>query len=63
MSNVVKNAEKLCHLLNDMVEQIGEANVVQAVTDSAYNYVAAGIYFRFLISYSSLNMFSNLINL
>lgn len=41
-SHTVKSGNLLFKLLDDMVEQIGEANVIQVVTDNASNYVAAG---------------------
>ncbi|CAG7870124.1 unnamed protein product [Brassica rapa] len=39
---VVKDATLLFKLLDDMVEEVGEKNVVQVVTDNASNYVKAG---------------------
>ena len=36
--------EKLFELLDSWVEEVGEANVVQVITDNASNYVAAGTY-------------------
>ncbi|CAF1927550.1 unnamed protein product [Brassica napus] len=39
---VVKDATLLFKLLDDMVEDVGEKNVVQVVTDNASNYVKAG---------------------
>lgn len=41
-SGISKNAEKLCELLDEVVNEIGEENVVQVVTDSASAYVNAG---------------------
>ena len=41
-SNMIKDAKKLFELLDSLVEEIGEENVVQVVTDSASAYVAAG---------------------
>ncbi|CAN7050566.1 unnamed protein product, partial [Brassica rapa subsp. trilocularis] len=42
VSEVVKDATLLFKLLDDMVEEVGENNVVQVVTDNASNYVKAG---------------------
>ncbi|XP_013620220.1 PREDICTED: uncharacterized protein LOC106326833 [Brassica oleracea var. oleracea] len=42
VSEVVKDATLLFKLLDDMVEEIGEANVVQVITDNAKNYIKAG---------------------
>ena len=41
-SNVIKDAQKLFELLDSLVEENGEENVFQVVTDSASAYVAAG---------------------
>ncbi|XP_038998063.1 uncharacterized protein LOC120123186 [Hibiscus syriacus] len=41
-SDIVKNTEQLFIMLDDMVEEVGEKNVVQVVTDNASAYVAAG---------------------
>ncbi|XP_015932601.1 uncharacterized protein LOC107458900 [Arachis duranensis] len=41
-SDYVKTGEKLFELLDDVVEEIGEHNVVQVVTDNGSNYVLAG---------------------
>ncbi|KAK8951550.1 hypothetical protein KSP39_PZI003122 [Platanthera zijinensis] len=41
-SNYSKTGEKLFELLDRVVERVGEANVVQVVTDSASNNVLAG---------------------
>ena len=43
-SSMVKMGEKLFELLDSWVEEVGEANVVQVITDNASNYVAAGTY-------------------
>ena len=43
-SSMVKTGEKLFELLDRWVEEVGEANVVQVITDNASNYVAAGTY-------------------
>ncbi|KAI8540876.1 hypothetical protein RHMOL_Rhmol08G0019000 [Rhododendron molle] len=41
-SGIIKNADNLCDLLDDLVKEIGEEHVVQVVTDSASAYVSAG---------------------
>jgi len=41
VSDVVKNANLLFKILDDLVEEIGEENVIQVVTDNASNYVKA----------------------
>ncbi|XP_061357381.1 uncharacterized protein LOC133301719 [Gastrolobium bilobum] len=41
-SNLIKDAEKMFELLDEMVMEIGEENVVQVVTDSASALVSAG---------------------
>lgn len=41
-SDVIKDANQMFELLDSMVEEIGEDNVVQVVTDGASNLVAAG---------------------
>ncbi|KAJ0685123.1 putative transcription factor/ chromatin remodeling BED-type(Zn) family [Helianthus annuus] len=42
VSNVSKNADFLFKLLDAMVEEIGEKNVIQVITDNASAYVKAG---------------------
>jgi len=42
VSNVVKDANLLLKILDDLVEEVGEANVVQVMTDNASNYVKVG---------------------
>jgi len=42
VSEVVKDSILLYKLLDDMVEEVGEKNVIQVVTDNASNYVKAG---------------------
>lgn len=42
VSEVIKDANFLFKILDDMVEEVGEENVVQVVTDNASNYVKAG---------------------
>ena len=49
VSEVIKDANLLFKVLNDMVEEVGEENVVQVVTDNASNYVKAGKKLRALI--------------
>ena len=44
VSSMVKTGEKLFELLDSWVEEVGEANVVQVITDNASNYVATGTY-------------------
>ena len=41
-SNVIKDANHMFELLDSMVEEIGEDNVMQVVTDGASNFVKAG---------------------
>ena len=41
-SDQVKNAENLCNMLDEVVIEVGVANVIQIVTDNAAAYVAAG---------------------
>ncbi|KAL5544677.1 hypothetical protein UlMin_008461 [Ulmus minor] len=41
-SGIIKNADNLFLLLDSVIEEIGEENVVQVVTDSASVYVKAG---------------------
>ena len=41
-SDISKTADKVFEMLDDIVEQVGEVNVVQIVTDNAANYKAAG---------------------
>ncbi|RDY13309.1 hypothetical protein CR513_01802, partial [Mucuna pruriens] len=41
-SDVIKNDQKIFELLDNIVEEIGEENVVQVVTNGASNLVAAG---------------------
>lgn len=42
VSNVAKDADLLFRVLDKMVEEVGEKNVVQVVTDNAAAYVKAG---------------------
>jgi hypothetical protein len=41
-SDITKTADKIFKMIDDVVEEIGEENVVQIVTDNAANYKAAG---------------------
>ncbi|KAK4270657.1 hypothetical protein QN277_019436 [Acacia crassicarpa] len=41
-SHITKTAEKIFKMLDEVVEEVGEENVVQVVTDNAANYKAAG---------------------
>jgi len=43
ISNVVKDAKQMFELLDSVIEEIGEDNVMQVVTDGATNFVAAGM--------------------
>lgn len=47
-SSYMHTGEKLFELLNAFVDEIGEANVVQIVTDNGSNYVKAGTLFSYL---------------
>lgn len=41
-SDISKTADKVFEMLDEIVERVGEENVVQVVTDNASNYKAAG---------------------
>lgn len=41
-SNICKTADKIFKMMDDIVEEVGEENVMQVVTDNAANYKAAG---------------------
>ncbi|XP_057838277.2 uncharacterized protein LOC131048360 [Cryptomeria japonica] len=41
-SSHVKNAAYLCEAIEEVIDEVGEENVVQVVTDNAASYVAAG---------------------
>ncbi|CAM8959963.1 unnamed protein product [Rhodiola kirilowii] len=41
-SDISKTTEKVCKMLDDVVEFVGEENVIQVVTDNAANYKAGG---------------------
>ncbi|KAL6331610.1 hypothetical protein AAG906_011550 [Vitis piasezkii] len=42
-SDTIKNGENMFKYLDEVVEEIGEENVVQVITDNASNYVNAGM--------------------
>ncbi|RVX11573.1 hypothetical protein CK203_015897 [Vitis vinifera] len=42
-SDTIKNGELMFKYLDEVVEEIGEENVVQVITDNASNYVNAGM--------------------
>ncbi|XP_048616815.1 uncharacterized protein LOC125575425 isoform X2 [Brassica napus] len=42
VSEVVKDANLLFNMLDNVVDEVGESNVVQLVTDNASNYIKAG---------------------
>ena len=41
-SNISKTVEKVCQMLDEVVDRVGEENVVQLVTDNVANYKLAG---------------------
>ena len=41
--NTIKNGELMFNYLDKVVEEIGEENVVQVITDNVSNYVNAGM--------------------
>ena len=41
-SRISKTAEKIFHMIDEVVEEVGEENVVQIVTDNAVNYKDVG---------------------
>ncbi|KAL4598585.1 hypothetical protein ACB092_11G069200 [Castanea dentata] len=41
-SDICKTAEKVCHMLDEVVDRVGDENVVQVVSDNAANYKLAG---------------------
>nr|XP_007147219.1 hypothetical protein PHAVU_006G105700g [Phaseolus vulgaris]ESW19213.1 hypothetical protein PHAVU_006G105700g [Phaseolus vulgaris] len=41
-SDICKTADKIFKMIDDIVEEVGEENVIQVVTDNAANYKAAG---------------------
>ena len=42
VSDVVKDGNLVFKILDDLVEEVGEENVVEVVTHNAFNYVKAG---------------------
>ena len=45
-SDKVKSAQLICEMMEEIVQEVGEENVVQIVTDNAANYMAAGRLFE-----------------
>jgi len=45
-SDKVKTAQLICEIMEEVVQEVGEENVVQIVTDNAANYMAAGRLFE-----------------
>ena len=41
--DTIKNEELMFKYLDEVVEEIGEKNVVQIITDNVFNYVNAGM--------------------
>jgi hypothetical protein len=41
-SNICKTTDKIFEMIDAFVEEVGEDNVIQIVTDNAVNYKAAG---------------------
>ena len=41
-SNISKTAKKVCQMLDEVLDRVGEENVMQLVTDNAANYKLAG---------------------
>lgn len=44
VSEVVKDANLLFNMLDQVVDEVGESNIVQVVTDNASNYIKAGMF-------------------
>ena len=40
----MKDANLLFNMLDNVVDEVGESNVVQLVTDNASNYIKAGMF-------------------
>ncbi len=40
-SDIIKDADTSCKMLDEIVEYVGESNVIQVVTDNAANYKKA----------------------
>lgn len=55
-SSIVKTGERIYQMLDSFVEKIGEANVVQVITDNGSNYVLAGIFSHF-VNYYAISLF------
>lgn len=47
VSEVVKDANLLFDMLDHVLDEVGESNVVQVVTDNASNYIKAGMFIYF----------------
>ena len=45
-SDKVKTAQLICEMMEEVVQEVGEENVIQIVTDNAANYMAAGRLFE-----------------
>ena len=50
-SSMIKTGEKMFELLDKWVEQVGEENVIQVITDNHSSYVMAGNKYYFLNFY------------
>ena len=50
-SSMIKTREKMFELLNKWIEQVGEKNVIQVMTDNYSSYVMAGNKYYFLNFY------------
>ena len=50
-SSMIKTREKMFELLDKWVEQVGEENVIQVITDNHSSYVMAGNKYYFLNFY------------
>ena len=59
VSEVVKDATMLFKVLNDMVDEVGEHNVIQVVTDNASNYVKAGKKYLICATRINVKLFDN----
>ena len=54
-SSMIKMGEKMFELLDKWVEQVGEENVIQVITDNHLSYVMTGNKYYFLNFYLILN--------
>jgi len=45
-SDKIKSAQLICEMMEEIVEEVGEQNIVQIVTDNAANYMAVGRLFE-----------------